>query len=105
MANRQEEQAGIEMLINCALPGIDQSLSTISSPLRGFSFDGIVKRQEECTSPEGSGPRDAPAIPPPVSEFEMCRCHCDGWLYFLTVCRLKDSRECWIETLMQITGS
>lgn len=88
VANRQDEQAGIEMLINCALPGIDQSFPT-SNPFQGISFDRIVQLQEECTSPEGSGPRNGSAIPLPVSDFLVTVIVMVGMhamtLYFLNV--------------------
>ena len=70
VSNRQNEEPGTEILVNCALPGIDQNSPT-TDPLQGFNFDSITS-QEECTSPDGGGPRNLPQVPPPVSAFNNC---------------------------------
>ena len=59
-ANRETDLPGFEILANCVEPGFNQN--NIPAP------GGIGKRHaEQCSSPEGSGPRDLPALPPPVS--------------------------------------
>ena len=64
VSNRQNEEPGFEILVNCALPGVDQN-SLTTDPLQGFNFDSVTSR-EECTSPDGGGPRNLPPVPPPV---------------------------------------
>ena len=65
IVNRETDLPGFEILANCIEPGFDQN--NIPPPLNN-------KRQvEECTSPNGIGPRLFPALPPPVS---VCRVFC-----------------------------
>ena len=60
VVNRETEHPGFEMLAHCVEPGFNQN--TIPLP------SGRKRRQaEECTSPDGIGPRDLPPVPLPVS--------------------------------------
>lgn len=58
-ANRETDLPGFEILANCVEPGFSQD---------NIGAGGIGKRQaEQCTSPNGIGPRDLPELPPLVS--------------------------------------
>ena len=59
IANRERNFPGFEILVDCIDPEFDQSSMSNS----------LLKRQvqEECTSPDGMGPRPLPQLPPPVS--------------------------------------
>lgn len=58
-ANRETDLPGFEIFAYCIEPGFSQN---------NIFSDGIGKRQaEQCTSPNGIGPRDLPALPPLVS--------------------------------------
>lgn len=58
-ANRETDLPGFEIMAYCVEPGFTQD--NIPTP------GGIGKRQaEQCTSPNGIGPRDLPALPPLV---------------------------------------
>ena len=60
VANRETQHPGFEMLAHCVEPGFDQN--NVPPP------SGRKRRQaDECTSPDGIGPRDLPPVPPPVS--------------------------------------
>lgn len=58
-ANRETDLPGFEMFAYCVEPGFSQNI---------LGTGGIGKREaEQCTSPNGIGPRELPALPPPVS--------------------------------------
>ena len=101
------------MLINCALPGIDQFLHNHVVYSQGLALMVLWNIRKSALPLRAVGQEmhlqyhlqwDVP-----MSLWWLVHVvlvDCDRMIvYFLTVCRLEDFRECWIETLMQITGS
>ena len=54
--NRETHLRGFEILAHCVEPGFDQN--NVPPP-----YDRKRRQAEECTSPDGIGPRDLPPVP------------------------------------------
>ena len=61
VTNRIMEAPGVNLLVYCRDPALDQNLNSDSQNEKR-SVDDL-----SCTSPNGDGPRDEPFNPPPVS--------------------------------------
>ena len=63
VTNRLEERPGVRLFVYCRDPAFDANFAAadINSPGKRRR-----KNVEDCTSPNGLGPRDEPLDPPPV---------------------------------------
>ena len=59
VTNRAVEQPGMLLYVYCNTPEFDMNYSS--------KLDKKKRNVEDCTSPNGMGPRDEPLLPPPVT--------------------------------------
>lgn len=64
VTNRNIEESGVHMFVYCMDPALDINAASNQNAKRR------KRLVEDCTSPNGIGPRDEPFDPPPVSDLQ-----------------------------------